>query len=212
MSTPSYFEEDAYLFYNPDIAAEVTAGVRPSGYHHWLSNGWKEPRTGGPHRHLANRAAFAPHCDRRLYGVNLFGSLSTPSGLGQVARSCQAALTTTSCPISTTDVPPWTLQDAPRTLLPSDQRYRINLIQQNPDMMPLFIRAYGEEVFHGSYNIGFWFWELPSARSDWHDYYEYVDEIWVASEFCRRSFSLLDPLARRLHASCYGRFGETGHA
>ena len=51
--------------------------------------------------------------------------------------------------------------------------------------MPLFVKAYGEEVLHGSYNIGFWFWELPSARSDWSHYYEYVDEIWVASEFCR---------------------------
>ena len=46
----------------------------------------------------------------------------------------------------------------------------------------------------GAYNIGFWFWELPSARSDWHSYYEYVDEIWVASEFCRRAFSCLTRL------------------
>ena len=76
----------------------------------------------------------------------------------------------------------------------ANQRHRINLIQQNADMMPLFIRAYGEEVLHGAYNIGFWFWELPSARSDWHSYYEYVDEIWVASEFCRRSFSCLTRL------------------
>jgi hypothetical protein len=60
--------------------------------------------------------------------------------------------------------------------------------------MPLFVRAYGEEVLHGAYNIGFWFWELPSARSDSFHYYDYVDEIWVASEFCRRSFACLTQL------------------
>ena len=194
MSIPPYFEEDAYLYYNPDVAAEVAAGFRPSGYHHWLCYGWKEFRAGAPRRHAANRAVFAPRFDRRPYGVNLFGFQSTPSGLGQVARSCRTALKSAGYPLLTTDVPAWTEAGAPRVAPPREQRYRINLIQQNADMMPLFVKAYGEEVLHGSYNIGFWFWELPSARSDWSHYYEYVDEIWVASEFCRRSFACLTKL------------------
>lgn len=181
------------MFYNSDVAAAVAAGF-PSGYYHWLCHGWKEFRAGAPHRHAANRAVFARRCDRRPYGVNLFGFHSTPSGLGQVARSCQIALKSVECPSRTTDVPAWTTPNADRVAPPREQRYRINLIQQNVDMMPLFVRAYGEEVLHGSYNIGFWFWELPSARSDWSHYYEYVDEIWVASEFCRRSFSCMTKL------------------
>jgi glycosyltransferase involved in cell wall biosynthesis len=193
MNIPSYFEEDAYLFYNADIAAAVADGRVLSGYHHWLAQGWKEFRPGAPRIHAANRAVFAPRLEKRAYGVNLFGFLSTPSGLGEVARSCRTAITATNCPLSITEVPPWTM-DTPRMTPPREDRYRINLIQQNADMMPLFIRAYGEEVLHGAYNIGFWFWELPSARSDWHHYYEYVDEIWVASEFCRRSFSCLTQL------------------
>lgn len=194
MSIPSYFEEEAYLFYNPDVAAEVAAGLRPSGYHHWLWYGWKEDRPGAPRKHAANRAVFTPRCERRSYGVNLYGFQSLPSGLGQVARSCHTALGTAGIPLLVTDVPAWTAADAQRLPSPIDQRYRINLIPQNPDMMPLFVRAYGEEVLHGCYNIGFWFWELASARSDWFDYYEYVDEIWVASEFCRRSFACLTKL------------------
>ena len=192
MNIPSYFEEDAYLFYNPDIAAAVADGRLLTGYQHWLAHGWKELRPGAP-RHAVNRAVFAPHFEKRAYGVNLFGFLSTPSGLGEVARSCRAAITAAGCPLSITDVPPWATE-APRVAPPREKRYRINLIQQNADMMPLFIRAYGEEVLHAAYNIGFWLWELPSARSDWHQYYEYVDEIWVASEFCRRSFSCLTQL------------------
>jgi glycosyltransferase involved in cell wall biosynthesis len=192
MSIPAYFEEEAYRFYNSDIDAAVKDGRLLSGYQHWLYQGWRELRPGAPRVHAANRAVFTPRFERRDYGVNLFGFVSTPSGLGEVARSCRTALTTTQCPLHITDVPPWTAAEAPRIV--PDQRYRINLIQQNADMMPLFVRAYGEEVLHGAYNIGFWFWELPSARADWHPYYEYADEIWVASEFCRRSFSCLTRL------------------
>ena len=166
-----------------------------SGYQHWLYQGWKELRPGAPRRHAANRAVFAPRFEKREYGVNLFGFLSTPSGLGEVARSCRDRIDRGRMPPaghrrSTLDGNRSSHECAPAR----DQRYRINLIQQNADMMPLFTRAYGEEVLHGAYNIGFWFWELPSARSDWIHFYEYVDEIWVASEFCRRSFSCLTRL------------------
>jgi glycosyltransferase involved in cell wall biosynthesis len=86
------------------------------------------------------------------------------------------------------------LTSAPRIAPPPEARYRINVIQQNADMMRAFVRAYGEEVFHGAYNIPFWFWELPSMLPDWFPYYDYADEIWVASEFCRRSISSITQL------------------
>ena len=47
-SIPSFFEEDAYLFYNPDIAAAVEGGKIPSGYHHWIHDGYRELRGGAP--------------------------------------------------------------------------------------------------------------------------------------------------------------------
>ena len=194
MNIPSYFEEEAYLYYNPDVAEAVANGSVDSGYHHWLFYGQGEPRQGAPWRHAADRRVFASCFEKRPYGVNLFGFLSTPSGLGEAARSCQAGLTAAGIPIRTIDVPAWHLSDAPRIAPPPDQRYRINVIQQNADMMQSFVRAYGEEVFHGAYNIPFWFWELPSMLPDWFPYYDYADEIWVASEFCRRSISSLTKL------------------
>lgn len=187
VSIPSYFEEEAYLYYNPDVAAAVANGAVESGYHHWLFYGSKEPRRGAPWRHTVHRAAFASRFEKRPYGVNLFGFLSTPSGLGEAARSCRAGMTAAGIPVRDIDVPPWHLFDAPRIAPPPEQRYRINVIQQNADMMRSFIRAYGEDIFRGAYNIPFWFWELPSMLPDWFPYYEYADEIWVASEFCRRS-------------------------
>ena len=194
MNIPSYFEEEAYLYYNPDVAEAVANGSVDSGYHHWLFYGQGEPRQGAPWRYAADRRVFASRFEKRPYGVNLFGFLSTPSGLGEAARSCQAGLTAAGIPIRTIDVPAWHLSDAPRIAPPPDQRYRINVIQQNADMMQSFVRAYGEEVFHGAYNIPFWFWELPSMLPDWFPYYDYADEIWVASEFCRRSISSMTRL------------------
>ena len=108
---------------------------------------------------------FGREFEKREYGVNLFGFLSTPSGLGEVARSCQAALAQSRCPFREYEVAPWNLPEVQRTAPSREDRYRINLLVQNADMMPLFARGYGEEVLHGAYNIGFWFWELPSARS-----------------------------------------------
>lgn len=194
MSIPSYFDEDAYLFYNPDVAAAIAAGAIPSGYHHWLYHGWKECRAGAPRPHAIDRRIFVRRFEARPYGVNLFGPLSTPSGLGEAARSSRTALRASMCPMQETNVAPWGTESE-RIPPPVDGRYRINLIHQNMDMIPLFVRAYGEEVLHGAYNIGFWFWELPAARADWAHYCEYVDEIWVASEFCRRAFACVTRLS-----------------
>src|SRR5205807_8051275 len=45
---PADFDEDAYLFLNPDIAAAVEQGLLPSGYSHWIATGRKAGRGGGP--------------------------------------------------------------------------------------------------------------------------------------------------------------------
>lgn len=191
---PSYFEEEAYLYYNPDVADVVKSGSVESGYHHWLLHGAKEWRPGGPRRYAADRKVFVRRFEKRPYGVNLYGFLSTPSGVGEAARSCRAALTAAGVPVQPVDVPPWHLSGASRVAPAAEDRYRINVIQQNADMMRAFVQAYGEESLHGAYNIPFWFWELPSMLPEWFAYYEYADEIWTASEFCRRAISAMTGL------------------
>ena len=184
---PADFDEDAYLFFNPDVSAAVDNGWFASGYAHWSKAGRAEERGGGVWDPLPERSGFGSLLESRSHGVNLYGFLSTPSGLGQIARSCAKALTSACIPFRSIDVPDWQNHEAPRTR-PEFTPYRINLIQQNIDMLPRFGRAYGSELLNGCYNIGYWLWELPSARSDWRHLYGYVDEIWVASEFCRHAF------------------------
>ena len=184
---PDTFDEDAYLFFNPDVAEAVRLGKCLSGYDHWSNHGRLEQRAGTPAQTAPDRRDFTHDLEQRPYGVNLYGFLSTPSGLGSVARGFVQALTTQSIPYNPIDVPPWKGGVEIRQL-PAFDPFRINLIQQNADAFDRFLRAYGPQLLNGAYNIGYWLWELPSARSDWHHLYQYVDEIWVASEFCRTAF------------------------
>ena len=190
---PADFDEDAYLFLNPDVAEAVSKGLFKSGYQHWISLGRAEGRGGGPWERVPDRSQFLELMESRPFGVNLYGFLSTVSGLGSVARSCMQALETTNIPVQKVAIPSWGEIVAERSL-PEFSPYRANLLLQNPDMLALFFRTYGTDLLKGCYNIGFWFWELPSARSDWHHLYRYVDEIWVASKFCRDAFQSLTKL------------------
>lgn len=192
-NAPVGFDEDAYLLFNPDVAEAVAAGTLASGYAHWVQFGRHEHRAGGPLEPAADRSVHLAELERRPFGVNLYGFLSTPSGLGSIARGCLKALRAAEVSTNTIDVPPWRggveLREHPKI-----QPYRVNLIQQNADALERFLGAYGKDLLNGAYNIGFWFWELPSVRSEWFHVYQYVDEIWVASEFCRQSVQCLTPL------------------
>ena len=187
------FDEDAYLFLNPDIASAVEKGLLPSGYSHWIATGRREGRGGGPWEKLPVRAEYPELLESRTYGVNLYGFLSTVSGLGSVARSFVQAFDTIDIPLRRISIPSWAEEMAERSL-PKFEPYRANLILQNPDMLAPFFRSYGTDLLKGCYNIGYWLWELASMRSDWHHLYRYVDEIWVASEFCRQAVQSMTKL------------------
>jgi len=178
----SDFDEDTYLLFNPDVAQAIREGKIASAREHWLKFGQVELRPGGVAAPTPNRAEFLPEMERRPFGVNLYGFLSSPSGLGSVARGCVKALTSHLIPFHTIDIPAWKGGLELRKLTDFEP-YRINLIQQNADMFDRFLRAYGPQLLNGAFNIGYWLWELPSVRSDWHHVYQSVDEVWAPSEF-----------------------------
>ena len=190
---PSDFDEDAYLFRNPDVSWMIAKGVVRSVYDHYADFGRKEGRGGGPWEPVPDRSQFLPVLEARPQGVNVYGFFNTVSGLGSVARSFVQALDTSDVPFQKISIPSWAEQVSSRAL-PEFEPYRTNLILQNPDMLALFFQAYGTDLLKGCYNIGYWLWELASARSDWHQLYRYVDEIWVASEFCREAFQSVTKL------------------
>lgn len=198
------FDEESYLHLNPDVAAAlfpdpasaVFASGVASAREHWLKFGRAERRMGGPLEPLQNAAARASQLAQRPFGVNFYGYLESRSGLGQASRGFLRALEKSAIPANPINVPPWKPALELRSL-PDFSPFRINLIQQNADVMVRFTKAYGTRVLSGCYNIAIWFWELPAMRSDWFQAYRYVDEIWVTSEFCRQSVQCLTSLPVR---------------
>lgn len=183
------FDEDAYLFANPDVADAVRRGVFSSGWSHWQIQGQREVRGGGLRPAPIERWPI-----RKPFGVNLYGFLSSASGMATGARANQTALAAAGIPTMPVDIPQWPVAgNDPRVtkVIASEPQFRLNLLHQNPDMLPLFRGTYGDAKLAGCYNIGYWAWELPAIRPDWHHLYQYVDEVWTPSRFCRDAFQCL---------------------
>ena len=63
--------------------------------------------------------------------------------------------------------------------------YDTNIICVNADQLPHIHRDLGPDVFAGRYAIGVWFWEVAHFPANLHASFDFVDEVWVASEFVR---------------------------
>lgn len=182
------FDEDAYAFYNPDVAAAVAGGTFSSCYEHYLMHGRAEKRSGGPGLKIRRRDLSPEALGQHPYGVNHYSFLGSVSGLGTAARSLQAALEAAHIPLQSFELPNWEDTGRPKPELRGGP-YRVNLIHQNADVLHLFADAYGQELLAGRYNIEHAVWEMPSLRSDWARSLGLLDEIWVPTEFCRRAFA-----------------------
>jgi glycosyltransferase involved in cell wall biosynthesis len=192
-STPARpdFDEAGYLQLNPDVAAAVRSGVFGSGYEHWIVSGRHEGRLGGEPGIARDGAARLRAAQSRPPGVNAFGFFPQPTGLGSAARGYALALESAQIAHVKVEVLPWhngihQLQN-PYSPAP-DAPYGANLIQQNPDMLPLFRKYFGREIMERAYNIGMWVWELPNVHPSCYQMSRLLDEIWVPSEFCRSVF------------------------
>lgn len=124
-------------------------------------------------------------------GVNLCGYVRGELGLGESVRLFAQALAQSGYPFSLVDygVPEHASADdhSLDRWLVEKHRHPLSVYFINPDQM-LLNRAYFETQKHaGRYLIGYWFWELEHFPDEWRGAFDLVDEVWVASEFVRRS-------------------------
>ena len=64
----------------------------------------------------------------------------------------------------------------------------INIFVGNPDVLvPIFFKVLKFKMFK-NYNIGYWFWELDNLPYKWKLYKNFIDEIWVNSEYVMNAF------------------------
>lgn len=131
-------------------------------------------------------------------GMNIIGFFEHEFGIGESARCCANAAKAAGIPValnlsrvgtgSTSAAAPWSGSYS-RT-----NPHRVNLFHLDSPQMRLLDPAYGPQFRAGHYNIAYWAWELPEYPdySLWN--LDYVDEVWVPSEFVRRSMAVKSPV------------------
>lgn len=135
----------------------------------------------------------------RAFGVNLLGYLDTESGVGEVARGLADQLRESGLPHALVNVEQGWLRRGDRRLrnFSSERPFAVDLIVVNADQLPAVCARHGIGPARGRYRVGYWFWELSRFPEPLHGAYEHVDEVWVASDFCRRALEA--PARRPVH-------------
>ncbi len=64
----------------------------------------------------------------------------------------------------------------------------INIVCVNADQIQHFAREVGPGFFEGRYTAGYWFWELEQFPAAMHHAFDYVDEVWAATDFMARAY------------------------
>lgn len=122
----------------------------------------------------------------RRSGVDLYGYFRAETGVGEGARRSALALRAAGIDVHTFAVGTqgvfketidWP-EDGPAT-----PPRRIALMHVNADQLPLLGKFIDPHRLQGSYQIGYWAWELPRFPEVWAPAFDLVDEIWTPSGF-----------------------------
>src|SRR5438105_5969568 len=147
----------------------------------------------------ANGSSAIPAIDRNLAQtgmleaetpcVRVCGYLRAELGVGEAARSIIGGLEAANIPYNTlTYDETFSRQHHPFQEQATNQNESdVNIICVNADQTPAFAQKMGSGFYRGRHNIGVWFWEVEDFPSQFHPAFDYVDEVWVASEFTRQA-------------------------
>ena len=117
-------------------------------------------------------------------GVNVVGFFRAEFGQGEAARRIVAALETTGIPYSTV-----TYDRVPhRQSHPFDGRstkavHRANILCLNAEHLLQFVQGDEREILRDRYSAGVWFWETSRLPRELRPALDFVDEVWVTSDF-----------------------------
>lgn len=125
---------------------------------------------------------------RRPAGLNLIGYFESPSGIGQSARALALAAATRGIPVQRIEASSAGARPGPSA------PYDINLYHVNADGAAGIVEELGPSVHRERGNVGYWYWESENFPPRWKDRFDYFDEIWVASEFCRHAIEPVSPV------------------
>ena len=125
------------------------------------------------------------------FDVQVIGPFEKASGLGQAARMAADILERSGLNVNRVD---FGLDNPAPEGFSSEQKHgklstaKINLIHLNAESYPLAL-AYLPDVFTGSYNVGYFYWELNSPAKCHELGMDLVDEVWVATDYGVNQYS-----------------------
>lgn len=127
------------------------------------------------------------HDEFKVSGINLLGYARAEMGLGESCRLAARSLETTHINYGIlnfkgtnsarmTDTT-WSHKEI------DNPKYNINIFHINAEQMIEVYTKYGHSLFKERYNIGYWHWELPEFPDEWVSGFNFVNEVWVPSQF-----------------------------
>jgi FkbM family methyltransferase len=130
------------------------------------------------------------------FGVNVVGHITSEKGIGEAVRGFIRSMQAVNIPCVLTNFvdPSSANQDTSFTSFSDDNPYGINFLNFNFDMMSVFVQNKGKAYLQDRYNLTHWVWELSEFPKEWHASFQYVDEVWVPSNFVLDAVSRASPL------------------
>ena len=130
------------------------------------------------------------------FGVNAIGYMSGEFSLAESARAMVTAVQAAEIPCVVNSIRnDLRFQRAQAALaVREDNPYRVNLVHFNPQESSIVFAHKGWDYFKGRYNIGVWYWELPTFPRLWLSDFDLYHEIWVTSAFCEEAIKAVSPV------------------
>jgi glycosyltransferase involved in cell wall biosynthesis len=118
-------------------------------------------------------------------GVTVAGYFRAELGIAQAARLILSAIEAAGIPHATViwDATLNRQRHAFAERTAAGAACDINLVCVNADSTPAFARAMGPGFFEGRHTIGYWFWETSAFPPSMHTAFDFVDEVWAATDF-----------------------------
>ena len=120
------------------------------------------------------------------HGLGVYGYLRSVSGVGEGARRTIKCLEAANIQHSRHLAPSLSGSKTEASITGVSEEaspHRALLFHVNADQTPFVLNSVSPDDTIGRYRIGYWAWELSRFPDIWDNAYEYLDEIWVPSEF-----------------------------
>lgn len=161
-------------------------------------------------RELPPALASTPaHAHASPPGINVAGFFKSQFGIGESSRAIGRAVSDCGLPskflnINSND---HRNNDEGPDKSSEGNPYSVNLMTFSFDYARRFYRDQGRNYFTGKRNIALWYWELEQFPAMFHTNFDYYDEIWTPTEFCRNAFSHVSPIP--VHKITYPLYPST---